>query len=36
VPFERLEAAARLIESGGTGRVFIKDGVELTVRRPLG
>ena len=33
VTFERLEAAARLVESQQGGRVFVRDGVEVTVRR---
>lgn len=33
VSFERIEAAARLVESGRPGRVFIKPGVELTTGR---
>jgi tRNA(Ile)-lysidine synthetase-like protein len=30
--FERLDAAARLIEEGATGRVFLKRGLELEIR----
>ena len=31
IPFERLDAAARAIERGGTGRLFLRHGVELVV-----
>jgi tRNA(Ile)-lysidine synthase len=34
VTFERIEAAARLVEGGREGRVALKDGVELRVGRP--
>lgn len=33
VTFERIEAAARLVEGGREGRVAVKDGVELRVGR---
>lgn len=32
VTFERLDAAARLIEEGAAGRIFLKPGVELEIR----
>jgi tRNA(Ile)-lysidine synthase len=32
VTFERLDAAARLIEEGAAGRVFLKPGLELEIR----